>query len=655
MKTHLYILAAFLLLGTFGLDAQSADPVLFTVDNKPVHVSEFDYIYKKNNGKNANYSDQSLREYMDLYIKFKLKVAKAKSLQLDTIKALQTELAGYRKQLSNAYLVDKEVTNFLVDQAFERKQKDIKVSHILITVDPQASRDTEAQILEKVYHIKEKLNNGAPFEDMAATLSDDKASAERKGLLGWLTAILPSGFYEFENAIYNTKVGEISQPVKSRLGYHIIRVDEIREARGEMEVAHILVRKAKDGKEVVNAKEMIDSLHQRLIKGDSFTKVAKEFSDDKNTANKGGFLGYFGIGLYDPRFEEAAFALQNDDDFSGPVESPIGWHIIKRIGKKDYTNETKMKSAIKNQISKNDRFDIARSNKIQDILKEANFTEDKKVLSHFIDSLSTGFYSYKWQVPSLPAKNLFSLENFASYSINDFGAYCKKNTRRRAQFSKNTPLREAATTMYKEYIDEKALQYEESNLEQKYPEFKALMREYAEGILLFEVTKENVWDKAQSDTVGLKKFYNENKENYSWEERARISMYKVKSSDKDFLQKISKMIEKSGADFTINTTNKDSKEVIEREVRTLEKSSELIKDMKWKLGEVKIDINQVSNESQILRIEELMKPAQKSLKEARGYIIADYQDQLEQIWVQSLSEEFVVNVKEKVLKSLIKS
>ena len=317
-----------LFLTLFQLDAQKNDKVLFSIGDEKVYVSEFNYIYEKNNAKDADYSKESLEEYLDLYKKFKLKVHKAKDVGLDTVKTLREELAGYRKQLANSYLKDKEINARLIDEVVERMKEDVEVSHIFVSAEDRATQQVKSGALMKVNEIKKKLDGGSPFDLMAKSLSEDRSSANKKGYLGYYTAPLPNGFYEFENAMYETKKGQISQPVKSKMGYHVIKVLDRRPARGQVEISHILLRKKGVNRTLPKTKILADSVYLLLKEGRNFENMAGKFSDDSKTKAKGGYLGFIGINQFDKIFEDAAFALENDNDYSKPIETDIGFHII---------------------------------------------------------------------------------------------------------------------------------------------------------------------------------------------------------------------------------------------------------------------------------------------------------------------------------------
>lgn len=648
------LLVFLLVVGLCNLNGQNSDPVLFTVADNPVHVSEFNYIYNKNNGNKADYSKSSIEEYLDLYVKFKLKVQKAKELELDTIKALQDELAGYRQQLANSYLVDKEVNQKLVDEAFDRKQKDVRVAHILVSLSPRSNSGQIAAARDKCVKIKEKLDQGADFTMMAKTMSNDKNTSDNSGELGWLSAVLPSGFYDFESAIFNTPVGEYSEPVQSQLGYHVLKILDSRPARGEREVAHILVRDKLKGKTVAGAKAKIDSLHQLIKSGKaSFDNLVATNSDDANTSKKQGYLGNFGISQFELAFEDAAFNLAKDGDVSTPIKTSIGWHIIKRISKKDYADEKKMKAEIQNLLKKNDRTENARLALIENIKRSAEFKEFPIALNAFALSLDDSFYSYKWQIPETSGNTIFSLGD-QNITTKDFAEYCKKNTRTRLRFDKKKPMLDAVKEMYNSFTDQKAIQYEEANLEKRYPEFKSLMREYEEGILLFEATKINVWDMASQDKEGLNAFYERKKGNYTWKERGVMDIYTLRSTDEKLIKQVSKLLDAGDDKMLDNLISSRDKLVMVDQV-TQENGAKDFTGMKWKVGTVSDPkIDQRNKLTVIKKIVDILPASQKTMDDARGYIIADYQDELEKAWIKKLEKQYPVDIKKKVLKSLIK-
>ena len=626
------------------------DDVLFTVNGSEVNVSEFDYIYNKNNGEEADYSEQSLQEYLDLYVKFKLKVEKAKEMGLDTVSRLQNELEGYRKQLASSYLVDKEVSEKLINEVMERFKSDIEVKHIFVANPTSASVGKEQAAEEKINTIYGELERGKSFDEMAKKLSEDKRSALKGGSLGYYVAMLPAGFYEFENAMYTTPVGEYSKPVKSKLGHHIVKVVSKRPARGQMEVSHILIKKTDKG-----SRALIDSLHTELGKGQDFGKLAMAYSQDPNTNTKAGYLGFFGINKFEQAFENAAFDLKNDGDYTTPIETQFGYHVIKRHSKKKMVDEAKERRKIQATISKDERFEAAKKALVQNIKKEVGLEENKLALQQFANNLDEEFYSYKWKVPeNIADVHLLKIGDKYMKKLKDFAEFCKKDTRSRLRYNKDTPLAESVDLLYEKYVDERMLAYEESNLANKYPEFKALMREYEEGILLFEATKMEVWDKASQDSVGLDNFYKNNMNNYMWEERIEVEDYTINTTDTKLLAKILKKGKKMNTEELKNMFNKDGEEVIATTTRILEKDGRGVDLIPWGNVGGMTEVQTVQGVNTFTKVKRMIPPTNKTMKEARGYIIADYQDLLEKNWIEELKKSFDVNIDQKVFRSLIK-
>lgn len=652
MRKLIFIIC-FLPLAT--LMGQTDDPILFSIADEDVHVSEFRYIYEKNNSDKANYSKQSIDEYLDLYKKFKLKVHRARVQGLDTIKTLQKELEGYRKQLAATYLKDKEISERLVTEVVDRFTEDREVSHIFVGAGSKASPEDIAQAEKKINDIHSKLTKtkGMGFGEMAQTLSEDKVSAKNKGYLGFYTSPLPDGFYEFENAMYTTQVGGFSKPFRSKMGYHIVHVSQIRSARGEMEIAHILVRKEKKGVPVKGAKARVDSVFNLLKEGRAFESLAAKYSDDTKNRSKGGYLGFFGVNQYELTFENAAFALMSDDSYTRPIETKVGYHIIKRISKRDYSDKKRARKRIESRINNDNRFKIAEEELIKDVKKEANFSEDRELVNLFVQSIDNGFYSYKWAPETFDNKTLFSLAD-KKYDLNDFAAYVKGNVRERLKFSKTTPAAESANVLYDMYVKETVMSHEEANLENKYDDFKALMREYREGILLFEITKNEVWDKASQDTVGLQAFYDKNSFKYKWPDRYQVTKVNVQTKTEKMLNGAYKCAKKKGLQKFMKKHGSNADYAVETMDEIVDLDSPVGIELKGKkVGHV-TEMQNANNAGNFYVYKGLLKSSQKSLAEARGYVIADYQDHLEKEWVEKLRKEHPIELNQIVLDSLVK-
>lgn len=644
-----YILSIVACLISVWAFAQSDDPVLFSVEGKPVHVSEFDYIYSKNTGKNTDYSLQSLEEYLELYVKFKLKVERAKELQLDTIPDLKKELEGYRKQLAKSYLTDKEVTDRLVREVYDRSKRDIRLAHILVSLKENAGSEAVSTAKTKIDDIYNKLQNGLSFDDAVQQLSEDELSKENGGSLPFLNAMFPAGFYDLENVGYALKKGEISKPVRSKLGYHIVRLEESREARGEVEIAHILIRKEKIRQKKSDGAERIQAIYERLQAGEEFGPIANQLSEDNSSARNDGYLGYFGINKYEKSFEDAAFSLTKDGTYTMPIKTSVGWHIIKRISKKEQPSFEDAQKRLKSLVIKDPRHNIAKETLIERIKTESNFIENKEALSKYAKSLDKDFFSYKWRPEKIPNNTLFSFGD-SQVDINDFIDYAKSNTRARLRMDEMS-IDDAINSLYTKYVEEKAIDYEEKQLINKYPDFKAIMREYEEGILLFEVTKMNVWDKASQDSVGLEKFYESHINSYQWKERAKTQTYTLNTKDEAVVAKFMKKARKKSPEWLKNKFG----DIFTIEEQLYERGSKEVSGIKFSPKSLSLPVvNEKKSTTTFRKIVEIIPSSTKSLAEARGYIEADYQDQLERNWVNSLKQKYNVEINQTVLKSLVK-
>jgi len=650
MKRIVYTLLAFWFFSQNIFAQSQNNDILFAIAGNDVPVSEFLYIYKKNLGNKADFSRKSLEEYLDLYIKFKLKVQKAKDMNLDKTNAFKKEMAGYREQLAKSYLVDKEVSEKLMRETYDRMQKDLKVSHILISTGPGNKYEEKAK--QKINQIYNDLKTGESFSELAKKYSDDKYSKNAGGDLGWVTAMLPEGFYEFENRIYSLKPGEFSKPFRTKFGYHIVKLENERPARGEIEASHILIRDKKKGKPIPGAKAKIDSIYDRLVAGENFVQLARKYSMDNKTAIKGGYLGYFGINKYGQIFEDQAFSLKNNNDFTKPFKTVLGWHIIKRMSKPGIKPYDKVRKSLINKINKNERFEIARKTLIEKIKKEAGFKEYTEVLDSFISKLDKSFYSFKWKAPEYKDSLLFQLGN-ENVMLGDFVRYIESNQRKRIQLRKKKSVEESLKKFYDSFVADKCIKYEESHLEEKYPDFKFLMQEYTEGNLLFEVMEKEVWNKASSDTTGLKKFYEENKEKYQWKPRAELYTYTIHSDNPKLIKKVLKYIKKRSHKKLIKKFNK-KKQLITFKIDKLEINSKELKGMKFKESEISEPFfDKTKKIVTVKKISKIIPKSTKSLDEAKGYVIADYQEYLEKKWLESLQKEYKVVVNKQVFESLI--
>lgn len=543
MKTNHYLILLFLLVvASCRVAEKEKAPItpLFQVGDTPVSSDDFLYVYEKNNYNNKEISSRDeIREYLDLYINFKLKIKEAEELGLNKSEAFNQELEGYRKQLARPYLTESQVTDSLVEEAYQRMKEEIKASHILISVNQDASPSDTLEAYEKIESIRKRALKEGNFNKLAKEYSDDPSAENNGGELGYFTAL--QMVYPFEDAAYKTPVGQISQPVRTRFGYHIIKITDRRPSRGKIQVSHIMIRATEgiSAEDSISARNKIYEIHNKLLSGGNWMELAKQFSDDINTRNQGGKLPWFGTGNMIPEFEEAAYNLTSENDFSEPIKTVYGWHIIKLEGKKDLETFEELSAGIKAKVAKDSRSELNKIALIKRLKKENNVKEYPEVLADIIrNSDSTAIKSEKamQQNDKLLKSTLFSIEDTA-FTVQQFFIFQNKNQN---PFNATTSVANNINQTYNKFLEDMLLQYEENNLEKKYNDFRIIVNEYREGILLFQLMDEKVWSKAISDTLGLKEFFENNRDNYRWKERLDAKIYNV--ADENILNKIKPLL-----------------------------------------------------------------------------------------------------------------
>ncbi len=655
MKKSIFLFLFINIIGFGNASAQSLNDVLISIDGKPVTYEEFKYIYEKNNGKEADYSEKSIREYLKLYTNFKLKVASAKDQKIDTIETLREELDGYKKQLTNSYIAEKEIGASLMQEISERQKYDVKFKHLFVNMPSDLNDSMAMRAKLRIETIAKEIEKGKTFDAAVKEHSDDTSTKDTGGDLGYWSAPMPDGFYDLEQALYALEVGKVSKPIKTRVGYHLVMLTDKRPAKGYIKVAHILVKKTQDG----SGQMKINQLFERLKNGEDFDQLAASNSDDAESAKNGGQLPAFGINTYDPIFEEAAFAIKGDGELAKTIiETQSGYHIIKRIGLPAGTEAQNLKKQLENRTRKGERYDVALQQLLRDVRISGKYKENKGVIEKFTSTLNEDFFLYKWnQDMNSPLNNeMVASLGDQKFNILDFSNFVRKNTRTRLKYDRDkSNLTKAVDELFREYADDKAIQYEQKLLEMKYPEFKALMREYEEGILLFEVTKRSIWDKANQDTVGLTKFFESRKDTYKTEAKAKLLNYFISTNDLKFAEKIQKFAKKKSPEQVMKKFNKDSVIIVNFASEVLDKDNSKLTKVEWKKSAQSIlEKNQDTGGYIFTMIDNITPSRNKSLKEARGYVVAEYQDFLEKEWIAELSKKYNVVFNEDAILKLIK-
>jgi len=631
MKVMNRIILSFIVFCTLGTNAFSQpDETLITIGDTKVSKGEFERIYLKNNNNLYNETDKkNPEEYLELFIDFKLKVVEAEHLKMDTNSVFINELAGYREELAAPYLTDVKYNLQMVHDLYERTTKEVNASHILIMVQKGSTAEQEEEALKRIVEIRNEIIAGKDFNEAAVEYSQDPSAKTNKGDLGYFTAfqmVVP-----FENAAFTTPVGEISQPVRSAYGYHILKVFDIRENQGEILVAHIMKMFPQDATPEIKSKlkASIDSIYTELKNGADFAELAKTKSDDKRSAGQGGEMPWFTSGRMIPEFANPAFALKDTGDFTEPIETAFGYHIIKKLNSRPVSSFEESKANLENRIKQDPERSITSKQVFIDKLKlEYNYSENVDGKAKLRNKNTTDTLKYS-------NFELFKIDN-KSYTFEQFQAFLKKTNAESGPFLSH----------FNNWVEFEITALENSKLEQEYPDFRYLYQEYHDGILLFNISEEKIWNFAAQDTVGLEEFYKKNSNKYLWEERFKGMI--VTCKDKATREEADKYFATDMTVAEITDLLNKTENVITINESAWEKGANPVVDyFVWNGPEPANFDSEVS----FVRGDKIQ-PEPKTLNEARGLYVSDYQKFLEENWIKELRAKYKITVNKKLLKTV---
>ncbi len=510
------------------------DPVILSIGDKKFTTDEFFQSFTKNQFSDDTTKSTNISEYLQLYTNLKLKVLAAQSEGKDTTAAFREELASYRKQLAQPYLTDRVLVENLMAESYERLKEEVKASHILIAVSPDASPEDTLSAYRSAAALRSRiLQQEITFEDAAQRFSKDAVSASKGGDLGYFTVF--QTVYPFENAAYSAAPQKVTDPVRTKSGYHLIKVTDRRPSRGKVQVAHILVRisaNANDeGKAAAKAK--IEKAHS-LLQQEAWEVVCKDYSDEPTTKDNGGVLHEFGTGSMTPAFEEVAFSLKRIGDISQPFLSNYGWHIVKLINRKPIESFSELAPQLRQKVTTDSRGELIRDALIAKLRTEYKITETplyNEALALPDSHLLKGKWKFKEPLtPTLDKKTVVQIDN-QPYTVNQFLDYVY-NRQQPVPAGTSQPL--LMQRYYRQFVDQRLIETEEANLEKKHPDFKALMTEMRDGVLFTQAMEANVLERSLTDSLGQKQYWEQNKANYRYPERAFATLV---VSDSDTLLK----------------------------------------------------------------------------------------------------------------------
>jgi len=649
-KRH-FCLGILVLFSFFGF-AQSTKEVLFTVDEKPYYTDEFVRVYNKNLDLVKDESQKDLDHYLELFVGYKLKINKANQLGLQNNTKYQNELKSYRTQLSKNYLTDSNVTKELLEEGYARSLKEIKASHLLLTLDENAQPEDTLAVYKQILELKKRADNGEDFGVLAQQYSQDPSAKENKGDLGYFSAFRM--VYPFESAAYNTKVGEVSKPVRTRFGYHLIKVNDIRNNRGDVTVAHIMLMNPaeENTEEAEKNKTTINEIYTKIQQGEEFEALAKQFSQDKSSSAKGGVLNRFGSGqLSSEEFETIAFSLAQPNEISKPFQTQFGWHIMKLIEKHPVKTFEEAKADMESKISRDER-----SRKITESLNEklrAKYTvkRNEAMYAKIKKAVTDQYYQLTWELPTDTKAFEGEFISFGKANVTgvQFLTYLHSQQKNPNQ---PKPTSKLVDFHYSAFLDVQLNQHYYESLESEFPDFAAVMEEYRDGLLLFDLMEKEIWEKSKTDTLGLAAFHEANAGKYMWKKRYDVVI--ISSTKADMAKKAHKLIKQGKtADEIKSALNTDGVINVMATSGIFEEGNDALpKTIPFRKG--LSEVVKEGNYHYVVQVNEVKEAGAKLLEECKGRVINDYQQYLEENWVSNLKQEFKVVIDQAVFQAVKK-
>ena len=633
-----------LFLTSFFINVNAQSPkneTLFSVDDESVSVSEFIRVYNKNLDLVQDESQKDVDEYLKLFTNYKIKLKEAKALELDKKPTYIRELANYKKQLAKNYITDTKVTEALIKEAYDRISNDVKASHILVKLSEDASpADTLAAYNSIVDYRNRALKEG--FENVRKAVHNGQTIYGED--LGYFTGF--KMVYKFENAAFNTPVGEISQPFRTTFGYHIVFVQDKRKSRGERTVSHIMLIDKTNDASAEKAEDKIKDIYKKIQQGEPFENLAKQFSDDKNSAPNGGQLRPFSSGqLNSLEFENVAFGLENLGDVSEPFKTSFGWHIVKLIDKKPIAPFEDMKPELEQMVTRDSRSKLIDEALYSKLYTKYKIGENKMVLKYFETILNDSIFSHTWKLPVdfQGDKPLVKIGNKQLY-FKDFGDYLLKYQRGLASKSSYANVIDKA---YKTYLNNNLIEYQEDNLEFEDEEFANIVSEYRDGLLLFDLMQSTIWSIGSTDSLGLQSYYNNHKANYFYPER--LDAVVASSNSEKTIKKVANLLEenKSINDIKSIINSNDKVDVIFT-VDTLEVGHQALpKSFDAKKGVSKIYKHH--DAFTVVKVNSVIPQEPKTFEQSKGAVISDYQAYKEEEWLNELHKKYALKINDDAL------
>lgn len=611
------------------IGAQTKKDILFTVADQPVYKDEFVRVFNKNRDIVAEEHKKTIAEYLELYINYKLKLKQAYDLKYDTISSFKDELNSYREQLIVPFLTDSKITEALVQEAYNRSKWEINANHILVGLPAKALPSDTLKAYKKISEARMKVLNGLLFEEVAKQYSEDPSAIQNGGNLGYFTVF--DMVYDFENAAYNTEIGRISMPFRTQFGYHIVKVNDKRESKGEVEVAHIMIKE--NPTDSLYAKTKVEEVYAKVIQGSPFHFMANLHSDDKTSALNGGALPKFNAHRMIKPFSDVAFSLKEVGDISKPFKTNYGWHIVKLLKKHPIGDMVSRRTELVQKIEKNERSKRAGKSVVKKLMNNYTIDTDERLKNIFLKNDIA-------QINKNLDNIIFTI-NGNKTNLSDLVEYGKGKNKNQ-------------TAVFNTFLELKVLEYFKANLEKTDNDFAITMQEYKDGLMLFELLQDKVWKKAETDTVALKTYFAKNSANYIMKKRGDVVI--ASCTQKEKAEIVRKMLEDGkNLEEIKDAVNENpiihvifTKGVLEENHKKFPKEFSLSN-----VGISKV-FEENNNNFVVVKTKKILPPEPMEFNKARGMVINDYQEQLEKDWISDLKNQYPVKVNKKVFKKISK-
>jgi peptidyl-prolyl cis-trans isomerase SurA len=661
MKTSLRCLLmgciAFACTPKITADNQPTSPTLeeeylFSIDGKKVHGEEFLYVLSKNTVPSENSTPLTPAEFEEnfqLFINYKLKVTEAEALGYHKSEEYIQEFSSFREDLRKPFILENEVQEGELQKAYTRLKEVVKASHILLSFPPNANLEDSLTVLRMAQKIQFEAKQGVDFNELAVEYSEDPSVENNRGNLGYFTAM--QMVYPFEAAAYNLQVGEISDPVLTDFGYHIIKLEDRRPNPGEVRVSHLLVRiNPEDPQSEDRAKRKIADIYEQLLKeNNSWEEIVNAFTEDAGTRESGGLLPWFGVGSIVPEFEQAAFNLEEIGEISNPVKTVFGYHIIRLEGVKPIAPYEDLEQTLKSRILRDSRSTLIRSQVTAMQMAKYDAQENNSIyplLSESFEQVSNEFptnLKEKWQEAGI---------------WNDWVIRVGSDTLRVLDFHKfllqtTTAVKAKRYTNFQAWVDgfmeAQLKEAEERDLIINNKEYRLLVQEFREGILLFNLMNDLVWQKAIVDSLGQRTYFQEHIERYKWKERIPSLIIKITQPNETEIGKLRDYLQDKAYDKTIEKTLQES--FLERNPLLFTLENRIVEIVDNPIVQ-DLDFSESFHEKTLDGVRyfiltgDKLPERSKDFEETRGKVIQDYQNYLDETLVRQLKEKYIVKINE---------